>query len=327
MKLLTINGYGYNLSVDGGRLEATNGHYYDRPRQTTKYRRKQIDFDKVIISGSHGKLSVSAIRWLMKQKRDIAILDWNGRLVTSMTPMIANQGTVKVSQYEAHNNPAKQAKIARWIIKQKIEGSLKVLEWLSKAYSSFSYDKIIDKCASDITNVPDLKSVLRIEAIVSQFYWKALASTFDKKWEFLTRNYGDNKDSQNADDPINALFNYGYSILESECWKVVNTIGLEPYIGFIHKTHTNRAPLIYDLQEPFRWLVEIAILKILNEKKVTKTDFITTDEGNVRLKQDAVKVVLDEIAKQFSKRVLYKGINREWQTMIMIKTRELVRLF
>ena len=47
----------------------------------------------------------------------------------------------------------------------------------------------------------------------------------------------------------------------------------------------------------------------------------------MRLKQDAAKVVLDEIARQFSERILYKGINREWQTMIMIKARELARLF
>ncbi|MGQ0638296.1 MAG: CRISPR-associated endonuclease Cas1 [Nitrososphaerota archaeon] len=50
----------------------------------------------------------------------------------------------------------------------------------------------------------------------------------------------------------------------------------------MHKTHTNKAPLIYDLQEPFRWLVELSVLKILYKKKVTKSDFITTDEGNVR---------------------------------------------
>jgi|SRR5437899_7519702 len=106
-----------------------------------------------------------------------------------------------------------------------------------------------------------------------------------------------------------------------------NTISLDPYVGFIHKTHTNRAPLIYDLQEPFRWVVEIAILKILHEKKVSKSDFITTDEGNVRLKSNAVKIVLDEIAKQFSNRVNYDGVRREWQTMIMINARELTHLF
>ena len=186
---------------------------------------------------------------------------------------------------------------------------------------------MIDKLALEIEKAQDLKSVLTIEAKVSQFYWKSLASTFDKKWEFLTRNYGDNKDSKDADDPINALFNYGYSILESECWKVANTVGLEPYIGFIHKTHTNRAPLIYDLQEPFRWIVEMSILKILHEKKMSKTDFIITDQGNVRLKPSVVKIVLDEIAKQFSNTVLYKGMKREWQTMITVKTREMTKLF
>jgi hypothetical protein len=68
-------------------------------------------------------------------------------------------------------------------------------------------------------------------------------------------------------------------------------------------------------------------LKILSQKKVSKSDFITTDEGNVRLKPSAVKIVLDEIAIGFSNRVNYKGVRREWQSMIMIKTRELVHLF
>ena len=160
MKLLTINGYGYNLSVDGGRLEATNGHYYDRPRQTTKYRRKEIDFDKVVISGSHGNLSVPAIRWIMKQKRDIAILDWNGRLITSMSPVLANQGEIKVAQYEARNDPVKKVKIARWLIKQKIEGTMRVLDWLSKKYSNFTYDKSIYKYTSELESAQDVSTVI-----------------------------------------------------------------------------------------------------------------------------------------------------------------------
>jgi CRISP-associated protein Cas1 len=104
-------------------------------------------------------------------------------------------------------------------------------------------------------------------------------------------------------------------------------MGLEPYIGFIHTTHTNKAPRIYDLQEPFRWIVGKAILKIIHEKKLSKKDFMTSDEGNTMLKPSAVRVVLDEISLQFRHMVSYKGMKREWQTMIMLKTRELTRLF
>ena len=67
--------------------------------------------------------------------------------------------------------------------------------------------------------------------------------------------------------------------------------------------------------------------EIIQKKLVNKSDFITTDEGNVRLKPSAVKVVLDEIVKQFSTKILYNGMKREWQTMITIKARELARLF
>jgi CRISPR-associated protein Cas1 len=123
------------------------------------------------------------------------------------------------------------------------------------------------------------------------------------------------------------MLNYGYSILESECWKAVNTVGLEPYIGFIHKTYTNKAPLVYDLQEPFRWLVELGILKLIRDKSIKKTDFMTTDDGNVRLKPSAVKVVVDRVARQFSTSILYNGKRRQWGSMIMLKTRELTKMF
>jgi len=59
----------------------------------------------------------------------------------------------------------------------------------------------------------------------------------------------------------------------------------------------------------------------------SKSDFITTDEGSVKLKPTAVKLVLDGIARQFSSKVDYNGMKREWQTMILFKTRELARSF
>jgi len=327
MKLLTIDGYGYNLSIDNGRLEVTNGHHIERSKQTTKYRRKFLDFDKVVVMGNHGNISVPAIRWLMKQKRDVVILDWNGRMITSMSPMIANLGQYKIAQYDAFRDAKKSLKIAKWIISQKFDGTFKVLDWFDKSNKRFSYPKIVRNLVLDLPSKTTIKQITTLEAIVSQHYWKVISSTLDPKWEFISRNYGNGTISRNADDPINALLNYGYSVLESECWKTVNTVGLEPYIGFVHKTYTNKAPLIYDLQEPFRWLVELCVFRMIRDKSIKKTDFMTTDEGSVRLKPTSTKLVLDKIARQFSTSILYKGKRRQWSTMIMIKAREMTKLF
>lgn len=327
MQILSLSGYGINVHVDGGKLVVKDGNTYEKDPQQHRFRRKMLNFDKMVIHGTTGNITIPAIRWLMKQKRDIAILDWNGRLVTAMSPVLANQGVIKLAQYEARKDPKKQTTIAKWLIKQKIEGSIRVFDWLKTHYKDFSYNPTIYKYLQDLEKAESVNAVIRIESIVSKLYWNKLASVFDKKWEFFLRNYWINKGTRDADDPINALFNYGFSVLESEIWKVVNTVGLEPYLGFIHKTNSDKAPLIYDLQEPFRWLVELSILKILYKKKVTKSDFMATDEGNVRLKPKAVGIVLDEIARQFSGKILYNGMKREWQTMITIKARELVKLF
>jgi hypothetical protein len=58
------------------------------------------------------------------------------------------------------------------------------------------------------------------------------------------------------------------------------------------------------------------------ENKVKLSDFMT-NYGNVRRKPNTVKLVLDEIVKQFRTIVLYRRKKRKWSTMIMLKTREL----
>jgi len=43
-------------------------------------------------------------------------------------------------------------------------------------------------------------------------------------------------------------------------------MGLDAYFGFYHKQHTSFQPLVYDLMEPFRWLVDSAVCKMSDAK-------------------------------------------------------------
>ena len=60
---------------------------------------------------------------------------------------------------------------------------------------------------------------------------------------------------------INALLNYGFSILYSEVAKQIHAQGLDAYYGFYHKSHESEQALVYDLVEPYRILVESAVLE------------------------------------------------------------------
>ena len=55
-----------------------------------------------------------------------------------------------------------------------------------------------------------------------------------------------------------------------------------------------------------------------------KNDFIETNEGNIRLRPNAVKLLLNELGKLFGMRITYKHKKHQWSSIIEMKTRELM---
>jgi len=99
----------------------------------------------------------------------------------------------------------------------------------------------------------------------------------------------------NAGDEINALLNYGYAILESLCCKQINIIGLDPCVGYVHEMDKSKTPLIYDIQELGRWIIDLSIIESLEGKKLKKSDFIVTENYHTRLKVDTANMLIDAI--------------------------------
>ena len=58
--------------------------------------------------------------------------------------------------------------------------------------------------------------------------------------------------------------------LESEIRKAINSVGLEYSIGFLHEINQSRTPLVYDIQELFRWIIDISVIQLLEDNKVIK---------------------------------------------------------
>jgi len=52
----------------------------------------------------------------------------------------------------------------------------------------------------------------------------------------------------NASDPVNLSLNYGYGFLEGEVRRAINSVGLEPSIGFLHNMsgYQTKESLVYD---------------------------------------------------------------------------------
>jgi CRISPR-associated protein Cas1 len=143
------------------------------------------------------------------------------------------------------------------------------------------------------------------------------------KFEFRSRDYSGTCRPFGAVDPINALFNYGYSLLESQCHRAINAAGMDTHVGFVHEIIAGKTPLVYDLQEPFRCLIDMAIVSGLEKNVFKKSDFIRTENYNIRLRPSSAKKLVKEVGMVFNDRVNYRGGERTWTHVIMMKANEL----
>lgn len=94
-------------------------------------------------------------------------------------------------------------------------------------------------------------------------------------------------------DPVNALLSFVYSLLTHECMSALLGVGLDPYVGFLHKDRPGRSSLALDLLEEFRapW-ADRFVLTLINRKQIQLTDFVTEASGAVRLTDNARKLLL-----------------------------------
>ena len=172
---------------------------------------------------------------------------------------------------------------------------------------------------------------MNYEARIAGIYWSYLSKIFktlSPDFCFQSRMNKTYSWNMNASDEINALLNYGYAILESEVRRDIYTVGFEPSIGFLHEIAQSKTPLIYDFQELFRWLVDLSIIQLLEEKKIGKSNYIVTENYHVRLRENAAKMLIKKINENFNTKVSNyrnESKNLTYQTILLKEMEQLAK--
>jgi CRISPR-associated protein Cas1 len=132
----------------------------------------------------------------------------------------------------------------------------------------------------------------------------------------------------NASDPVNLSLNYAYGVLEGECRRAINSVGLEPSVGFLHEFvgYQTKQSLVYDLQEPFRWIADVTALEAFESGVLDLPDFyFTGDDYRYRFEIEAKQRFLELLRERLNSAVRYRGRALKWDTVIEQKTVELGR--
>ena len=94
-------------------------------------------------------------------------------------------------------------------------------------------------------------------------------------------------------DPVNALLSFAYSLLTHEIASAQQAVGIDPYVGFLHRDRPGRLGMALDMLEEFRaWWCDRFVLSLINRKQVAAKGFKKEITGAIKMTDDTRKKVL-----------------------------------
>ena len=143
-----------------------------------------------------------------------------------------------------------------------------------------------------VKNVKSKEQLRGVEGEAAKLYF----SVFDEMILQQKKDFAFQKRSRRPPlDNVNAMLSFTYTLLTNMAASALETVGLDPYIGYLHTKRPGRASLALDLVEELRAVfADRFVLSLINRKVVCKKDFTKKENGAVLMSDDARKIILTE---------------------------------
>jgi CRISPR-associated endonuclease Cas1 len=287
--VLVLSGYGVRVAVERGQLAISDG--IGRERREGMLSRATCRLKRLVILGHSGTISFEALRWLSDVGAAFVQIDADANVIVTTAPSGLDDARLRRSQALAVYNGVGLA-IARDLLRAKLEKQAGVVERLSDHDEAV---EIIRAAREGLAQADTVEALMRLEATAANAYWEAWSAIpvrFARKDEprvqehwrtFGSRGSPISGSQRKAANPVNALLNYLYAMLEAEARIAALTLGLDPGMGFFHADLPRRDSLACDLMEVLRPEVDAFVLELLRSRTFAAKDFFETREGVCRV--------------------------------------------
>ncbi|MFA7693491.1 MAG: type I-C CRISPR-associated endonuclease Cas1c [Candidatus Hydrogenedentales bacterium] len=236
---------------------------------------------------------------------DISIiyLSVYGRFLAKVQGLVSGNVVLRREQYRKADIPKIAAAVARRCIAAKLANCrnllLKTQEEQETVNSLPEIKESINYLASRVRLLPFLNTVEKLRSMqgagTRHYYaiFDHLICEQKKDFHFVQRAPKPPK------DPTNALLSFYYTLLTHDMCSALESVGLDPAVGYLHKDQPGRPGLALDLMEELRpYMVDRFVLSLINKKHVQKEDFKKTQSGGCFLTDEARKKILPLYQKE-----------------------------
>ncbi|MFH5185061.1 type I-C CRISPR-associated endonuclease Cas1c [Paenibacillus sp. TAB 01] len=277
------------LSLDGDNIVLV--------KEQEKLGRLPLHNLEAVISFGYTGASPALMGYCAERNISLSFFTMNGRFLARVIGESNGNVVLRKKQYAVSADEVLSAKIARNFIIGKIYNHKWILERWTRDYPlriDVAQFKAVSQQLSElilqVRTCEDLQRLRGLEGQAATSYFKLLDSmVLQQKEDF----YFHSRSRRPPLDNVNAMLSFAYSLLANDVTSALEGVGLDAYVGFMHRDRPGRASLALDVMEELRGVyADRFVLSLINKKMVSKEDFLRKENGAVIMKDEARKKFL-----------------------------------
>ena len=259
-----------------------------------------------------GQVSCSQPLMGLCGERDVRIsfLNEHGRFLARVHGPISGNVVLRRRQYRASDDTATSLRIAQGFVVGKIANSRAVLQRALRDHACEAgrpeLEAVVARLGGQLREVMQAKEInvlCGMEGEAANRYFGVfdhLVTTQKDAFKFERRN------RRPPTDRINAILSFVYTLLAHDAASALESVGLDPQVGFLHAERPGRPSLALDLIEEFRaFMGDRLALSLINLRQLQANDFKATESGAVTMSDDARKTLLAAYQKRKQEEIMH----------------------
>ncbi len=226
-----------------------------------------------------------------------------GKFLARVQGPIPGNVLLRREQYRRADSEKSSAVLARMFVLGKVANSRVILHRALRDHRGKTAEtdikrvcQLLSRYSKRLIQEEDLDTVRGIEGRTARDYFDQFNHLIVSQQEdfiFAGRN------RRPPRDRVNCLLSFVYTLLYHDARSALESVGLDPAVGFLHRDRPGRLGLALDLVEEFRaMLADRLVLSLINLGQVKKKGFTVTESGAVKMDDDTRKTLLVSYQKR-----------------------------
>jgi len=233
----------------------------------------------------------------------VSYLNGNGKFLARLAGPMHGNVLLRRAQYRIADDPVRSLSISRCFVAAKIQNQRSTLlrfirnhpEAPRKTEIETALQRM-DNCLTAARKTDAIESLRGIEGDAAGEYFSVFdAMILVPEPEFRFHN----RSRRPPMDRVNALLSFVYAILALDMRSALESVGLDPYVGYLHVERPGRPSLALDLMEEFRAsYADRLVLSLVNLRQVSRDGFVVQPSSEVEMTAETRKTVLAALQKR-----------------------------